>query len=236
VLDEDRAHPSGRRGRGVVDLAVPEDLTRLVSLSDGVFAFAMTLLVLNLVVPTAGSIPSNGSLWAYLRQQLEGTANGGPSPFEVYAIGFLIIAIWWRLHVRIFRDLKAADSTIFWLDILYLLFIGITPFTVNILLRFGSYPAAGAFYSGDQMVVGLIGAAIRLHCHRRPELSKGAPPTDRQVLALFATPAIFAAAAGVSLVSPVGSEVLWFGAILVGAFMRRIDSAEKLRLQAGELG
>jgi uncharacterized membrane protein len=236
VLDEDRARPSGHRVRGVVDLAVPEDLTRLVSLSDGVFAFAMTLLVLNLVAPTASQVPSNGSLWDYLRHQLEGTSGGGPSPFEVYAIGFLIIAIWWRLHVRIFRDLKAADSTIFWLDILYLLFIGITPFTINILLHFGQFPAAGAFYSGDQMLVGLIGAGIRLHCHRRPELCKGAPPTDRQVLALFATPGIFATSAAVALVSPVAAEVLWFAAIGVGAFMRRIDSAEKLRLQAGELG
>jgi uncharacterized membrane protein len=236
LLDEDRSRSTGRHGRGVVDLAVPEDLTRLVSLSDGIFAFAMTLLVLNLVVPTTSQIPGNPTLWGYLHSQFFGTGKQGPSPFEVYAIGFLIIAIWWRLHVRLFRDIKAADGTIFWLDILYLLFVGITPFTIGILLRFGGLPAAGAFYSGDQMLIGLIGAGLRLHCHRRPELCKDLPPTDRQVLALFATPGIFAASTVVSLVSPTAAEVLWFGAIVVGGFIRRLDSTEKARLKAGELG
>lgn len=194
----------------------------------------MTLLVINLVAPSTAAITTNGQLWDYLRRQLVGQK--GPSPFEVYAIGFIIIAVWWRLHVRIFRDIKAADGTIFWLDVLYLLFVAITPFTISIVLNFGSLPAAGAFYSADQMMVGLLGASIRLHCHRRPELNKGLAPTDRQVLALFATPAVFGAATIVSLVSPIGAEVLWFGAVIVGGFIRRLDSTEKLRLKAGEIG
>lgn len=194
----------------------------------------MTLLVINLVAPTSSHITSNANLWGYIHNEI--WQSGAPSPFEVYAIGFIVIAVWWRLHVRIFRDIKAADVTIFWLDILYLLFVAITPFTISIVLNFGTLPAAGALYSADQMLVGLMGATIRLHCHRRPELNKGPAPTDRQVLALFATPAVFGLATIVSLVSPTGAEVLWFSAVIVGGFIRRLDSTEKLRLKAGEIG
>lgn len=195
----------------------------------------MTLLVISLVSPTTTTIATNGKLGAYLNH-LFVSQNGHPGPFEVYAIGFVIIAVWWRLHVRIFRDIKAADGTIFWLDVLYLLFVAVTPFTISIVLNFGSDPYAGAFYSADQMFVGLMGATIRLQCHRRPELNKGPAPTDRQVLALFATPGVFGAATLVSLVSPIAAEVLWFGAVVVGGFIRRFDSTEKLRLKAGEIG
>ncbi|MCI4334388.1 MAG: DUF1211 domain-containing protein [Thermoplasmata archaeon] len=227
MLDEEQARTRRHRG-SPLDIAVPEDLTRLVSLSDGVFAFAMTLLVLNLVIPTSSQAPTNSALWAYLRAQLQG-------PFELYALGFLIVAVWWRLHVRVFRDIRSADATIFWFDICYLLLIGVTPFTVSLLLRFPADAASSSFYSATQALVGLTGAGIRLHCARRPELCKGAPPTPRQVSVLFATPALFGAATLVALIAPIGAEVLWFSAVVVGNLVRRYDSAEGLRLKSGEV-
>ncbi|MCI4346266.1 MAG: DUF1211 domain-containing protein [Thermoplasmata archaeon] len=232
LLEEEKA--TGRHaGRHSRDIAVPDDLTRLVSLSDGIFAFSMTLLVLNLVVPAASSVSSQRDLWGHLGALLQG-------PFEVYALGFVVTAVWWRLHVAVFRGIRAVDSTILWLDVVFLLFIGVNPFALNLLTRFGtstvgSTPAL-VFYAGVQLMVGLCGAAIRLHCSRRPELCKGAPPNAKQVRSLFVTPAVFALSVGAAFLSIYLTYGLWFGAAILGRYIRRASSPEEGRLETGEIG
>ena len=65
-----------------------QSLERLAALSDGVFAIAMTLLVLDIRVPEAVSISSEGDLWRAL---------SGLSPrFLVYLMSFLTLGIFWN--------------------------------------------------------------------------------------------------------------------------------------------
>ena len=74
---------------------------RMESLSDGVFGFAMTLLVLNIVVPTITSIRTDGQLWQALQSQQRG--------FISFVIAFFILAAMWSLHVRQFELLDKVD-------------------------------------------------------------------------------------------------------------------------------
>jgi uncharacterized membrane protein len=228
VLDEERG--STRRSvRHRLDEAVPEDLTRLISLGDGIFAFSMTLLVLNLVVPATSSVHTEDQLWG----QLGGLLHG---PFEVYALGFVITAIWWRLHVAVFRNIRAVDTTIFWLDVMFLIFIGINPFAINLLTRFGSSPPALVFYAGVQMIVGLLGATIRFHCARRPELIRGPPPDRKQVLSLYVTPGVFGVSMLLAFVYFPLTYALWFIAAVFGRYIRLWSAPLEKRLEAGEIG
>ncbi|MCI4362757.1 MAG: DUF1211 domain-containing protein [Thermoplasmata archaeon] len=234
MLEEEQAS-THRSGRHMRDVAVPDDLTRLVSLSDGIFAFSMTLLVLNLVVPATSSVSSTGDLWGHLGALLLG-------PFEVYALGFVITAVWWRLHVAVFRTIRAVDSTVLWLDVVFLLFIAINPFALNLLTRFGSAtgPVGAApalvFYGGVQLLVGLCGAGIRLHCYRRPELCKGRPPTRQQMLSLFVTPSVFALSIVIAFLSTYATFGLWFGAAVFGRYVRQWSAPPETRLESGEIG
>lgn len=104
------------------------DLSRIIMLSDGVFAIALTLLVLEIKVP--GGIPP-----AELPRELAAMA----PKVLIYLISFLVIGSAWDGHQRTLRQIKRADSTLTWLNLVMLLFVTILPATSALL---GEYPDA----------------------------------------------------------------------------------------------
>jgi uncharacterized membrane protein len=93
---------------------------RLEAFSDGVFAIAITLLVLELRVPAAkeGLVSELGSEWpAYLG----------------YFVSFAFIGSTWIAHSNLTRLIKAADAALMRLNLLFLLFVSILPFTTNLM-------------------------------------------------------------------------------------------------------
>lgn len=102
---------------------------RLQALTDGIFAIVMTLLVLEIKVPLI-SHPSNASLWHALAEN--------KAAFASYLISFLSLFIFWRGHNYIISTLaKNLDTNLVNLNMLFLLLIGIIPFTTYLL---GTYP------------------------------------------------------------------------------------------------
>jgi uncharacterized membrane protein len=100
------------------------DLGRLVSLIDGIFAVAMTLLVLDLKLPSQSSDLVH-ALW----QMLPG--------FLVYLIAFASIAGYWTIHHFHFRYISHADSRLVLLSLINLLFVTLYPVTASIV---GAHP------------------------------------------------------------------------------------------------
>jgi uncharacterized membrane protein len=88
----------------------PVDLGRLIALIDGVYAVAMTLLVLDLRLP-----PGYGTLSQALMHMLPG--------FMVYLIAFISIAAYWFMHHYTFRYISNGDIRLVLLSLLNLLFI-----------------------------------------------------------------------------------------------------------------
>jgi len=97
---------------------------RLKALADGVFAVAMTLLVLELVVPEIMD-PSNRELTSVLFSMWP--------KFLAYILSFLIAGIYWLVHHTIFDAIKYYDSTLAWINIIFLLFVALIPFTTWLL-------------------------------------------------------------------------------------------------------
>jgi uncharacterized membrane protein len=95
------------------------DRGRLEAFSDGVFAVAITLLALNLVV--AG--PGHGSLLAQLGDRW-------PS-FVAYLISFFTIGVIWVNHHAVMRNVAAVDRTLLFLNLVLLLFVVLIPFATN---------------------------------------------------------------------------------------------------------
>ena len=97
---------------------------RIEALSDGVFAIAMTLLVIELSVPHflgSGDPTHPTSLW-----EMRGE-------FYNYAIGFLSLGIYWVLHHYIFYFIKRSDGVLTWLNITFLAFASLVPFWTEVL-------------------------------------------------------------------------------------------------------
>jgi uncharacterized membrane protein len=106
------------------------DLGRLVSLSDGIFAFAMTLLVIELVVPVPATSLSGSALEGFLGAKLR----SDQIAFEGYAFAFTMIAIWWMSHQRLFLRVRRANQAFQWMNMAFLMAVSVTPFVLGLLV------------------------------------------------------------------------------------------------------
>jgi uncharacterized membrane protein len=129
--------------------------TRLEAFSDGVFAIAATLLVLDLHVPaTSGSDLAHalGAQW--------------PS-YAAYAISFVTIGIVWINHHAMISRLRSVDHGIMALNLGLLVTIGLLPFTSALMAAYlrqgqGDHLAA-AVYSGSYLLMSVLFAATNRH-------------------------------------------------------------------------
>jgi uncharacterized membrane protein len=100
------------------------DLGRLITLIDGVFAVALTLLVLDLKLP-----PGDGNLLTALKQMFPG--------FLVYLIVFASVAGYWTIHHGNFHHIARGDGRLVVLSLVNLLFITLFPLAASIV---GTHP------------------------------------------------------------------------------------------------
>jgi uncharacterized membrane protein len=110
------------------------DTARLEAFSDGVFAIAITLLVLEIKAPDASEIQQLGGLWAALAQRW-------PS-YVGYVISFLIIGIMWANHHALFDYIRRVDRPLMLANLLLLMGVGFLPFPTAVLAEHLADPAA----------------------------------------------------------------------------------------------
>jgi uncharacterized membrane protein len=125
--------------------------------SDGVFAVAITLLVLDLKVPsTVAGGPS-------LAHQLAGQ---WPS-YAAYVVSFLTIGIIWINHHAMVRRLGSVDHAIMTLNLLLLLCVAALPYATSLMAAYlkasRGQTLAAAIYSGSFLVMSLVFAATQRH-------------------------------------------------------------------------
>lgn len=106
--------------------------SRLEAFSDGVFAVAITLLVVNLAVPKRGGPPVVSQL-----------ASAWPS-FVAYGISFLTIGIIWVNHHALVANIAVVDRTLLFLNLLLLMFVVTIPFSTATMATFLTSPGRDA--------------------------------------------------------------------------------------------
>ncbi|HEX3987905.1 MAG TPA: TMEM175 family protein, partial [Verrucomicrobiae bacterium] len=102
----------------------------LVYFSDAVFAIAITLLSLDIRLPTEHDGLTNHELF-------EGLIAIWPK-YLGYIISFLVIGLFWKGHLGKFRLIKRYDNTLILLNLLFLMVIAFTPFSTRLLAEFGN--------------------------------------------------------------------------------------------------
>lgn len=107
---------------------------RLAALSDGIFAFAMTLLVLDLRIPAAEAIHSERDLaHALLGLALQ---------IVLYLMSFLTLGIFWVGQQTQLNHLEHSSRSLTWMHILFLFAVTLTPFSTRLLAEFNTYRIA----------------------------------------------------------------------------------------------
>lgn len=123
------------------------ETTRLEAFSDGVFAIAITLLVLEIKVP-----PPDTALGAELLQLW--------SSYLAYVVSFVVIGAIWINHHAMFQHIIRVDGTLLLLNVLHLMLIAFLPFPTAVLAeafhRGTDEPVAAAFYGGILTVIGIF--------------------------------------------------------------------------------
>jgi uncharacterized membrane protein len=96
------------------------DLERLVNLTDAALAITLTLMMLDIRLPAGAGDMNNDALLAALFRLL-------PQVYA-YALSFVVVGLFWIGHRQKFRHLVRADAVVVWLDIFFLLVLGLVPF------------------------------------------------------------------------------------------------------------
>jgi uncharacterized membrane protein len=175
---------------------------RLEAFSDGVFAIAITLLVLDLNVPAREGL--NGES---LRQAL---AHQWPSYFA-YLVSFLVIGIIWINHHALCSLARRVDRATLFANLFLLLTVSVIPFPTRLLATYLTAPAddahtAAATYSATMLVMGLAFTLLFLAFTRDARRLHNAitPEARRSALRRFAAGgACYAATIVLAYLSPV---------------------------------
>ena len=171
---------------------------RIVAFSDGVFSIAITLLVLNLGIDkglTEGQI--DNALWDQR------------DTFFAYAISFAVIGRFWLVHHRFFGEVEAFDGRLIGLNLLYLGWIVLIPFSSELLGEYGGMTTAVVFYSVNLAIVVLLGLLMGADARRR-ELVKVDDRTHRenQIRSVYIA-GIFLLSVPVAFLVPRVAPYLW---------------------------
>lgn len=114
--------------------AATQSTTRLEAFTDGVFAIAATLLVLDLTTHALGEVGSDAELWAALGGMWELFLN--------FALSFVLLCLLWMTHVQQFEHVARVDSVLIWLNNGRLLFIVLVPFATDLTTEYSGFLAA----------------------------------------------------------------------------------------------
>jgi uncharacterized membrane protein len=178
-----------------------EDLpsvARLLSLTDGVVAIALTLLVLQLAVPATTAVVPQDSAHS-LAKALFNEHSG--DNFVSYGISFYVIAQFWLAHHRVFRHVTGHHEGLAWLNFVFLFTITIMPFTSNLLGDYGSNPLAVDLFAINLLLASLSTQAVGIFGGRWGLMKASATPELVQAGRIRA--------ASVSVVVAVSIGVAW---------------------------
>lgn len=126
--------------------------SRVDALTDGIFAFAMTLLVLDVRLPPEVAIHDGAELIARLREL-------GPN-YLVYVISFFVLAAQWRAEIELRRIEEVSHDALSW-SMVHLFFVTSVPFSSSIVGRHGDLPPAVWLYAANMIVVALVSLRLR---------------------------------------------------------------------------
>jgi uncharacterized membrane protein len=133
-------------------------MSRLEALGDAVFAFALTLLALDLRLPEIAANQLAQGIWAIMPKLL------------IFVFAFLVIAQQWDVHQRTMMHIANADGVFIWLYILSLMFVVLMPASADILGRFPLQPLALLFFGVNTALLCLASLSMWLYASRRNKL------------------------------------------------------------------
>jgi uncharacterized membrane protein len=200
----------------ISDSTKPKLMTtnRIETLVDGIFAISMTLLVLSLEVPVLPSPVTDIAIQQYLWGILPN--------FYVYALSFILLAVFWRINHEQFHRIDKADNTLVWINVLWLMFVALVPFSTSLVGDYGDMLTAAVFFNLNMLFIGLFSFFNWYYAYNhdllRVKLTEKAYRRTFRLNLIF--PIIALMAIGVSFISPSLSTITY---VIISVFKQIND-------------
>lgn len=119
-----------------------------MTLTDGIFAIAMTLLVLSIEVPKKEAVTAGAALHQYLLALY-------PQFFNYFLSFYLLSRLWINLH-RVYHDIIRTDDRHIWINISLLMFVVLVPFSASLDAEYSGDFSAVAIFHANMLVIAVL--------------------------------------------------------------------------------
>lgn len=176
---------------------------RITAFSDGVFSIAITLLVLNLRLPSIGLSPS----------ALHGKVLGQWPSLLSYLLSFVIIGIYWVAHHNMFHYIKRSDRAFLWINILLLMCVAFIPFPAGLLGEYPGQTISLIIYASSLILTNLMLSLLWWYATSNHRLvDQDIDPHFVRIVNRrnLTAPVVYLASIGLSFLSPLASLIIFF--------------------------
>lgn len=192
---------------------------RIEALTDGIYAVAMTLLVIELKLPAHDSIKTQVDLINAVGHLLP--------KFLAWIISFLVLALFWIGHHKLFHFVRHVDGKLLALNIVQLGLVSLMPFSSALSGEFGAALFSQIFYSINMILLAILALLIARHIFNHPEICGTSMPKGAYYAARFRILGLIVisfVAIGIAAVLPAGGNVAFMLMMIIGPMSRRIEA------------
>lgn len=188
---------------------------RIEAFSDGVYAIAITLLVLNFAIATD---LADDQVWPAITDQ-------APQLLSA-ALSFAVIGVYWAGHNTLFRRIEQCSGSLTVVNLLHLATIVFLPFPTLVLAEYSDSFAGVSFYAATLALTGFSAALVTWTAWRQGLMASS---VDRQwiearLIGLCSTPMVFVLSIAVASVNPTAATYFWLFALVADRVMTKLVS------------
>lgn len=171
---------------------------RLEAFSDGVFAIAITLLVLGIEIPDVSD------------QDLGSALSDLVPSLLAYFLGFAVIGLFWVAHHRFFGEVERHDGTLLWTNLLFLSLIAAMPFSTGLIGEYGDTQGATIVFAANVALAALAGNLSEWEARRSGLLRTRSEPGRWSTIGWSLwTPVVFGSSILLSFISVDLAQYSW---------------------------
>jgi uncharacterized membrane protein len=190
------------------------ELDRVGGFSDGVFAVAITLLVLNVEVPRL----SEG-------EKLTTALDGLVPDVTAYFIAFAVIGLFWFGHHKSWSRLRATSPRLVWSNLLMLSLIALMPFTTDLMGSYGDQSISVVLFAANVGLAALADSRVDKVAFDGGLAATSAGEQREQLVTGRLRSLVFFASIPIALLSPTAAQLTWLTLLLLPWLGRRLRVA-----------
>ena len=188
------------------------DLDRVGAFSDGVFAIAITVLVLTISMPTVPASELDDALRDLIR------------PVLAYFLSFYVVGVYWFSHHKMWHFIRRVDSRFLALNMVLLAFVALLPFPTDLMGTYGQTREATIIYAVAVSLTGIASTALWWYVSENNRLLRDDTPQDYVRISRLrgaSAPVIFLCSIPIAFVDPDLAKLTWLALVPLHIWLSR---------------